>query len=124
MAAGLMHPKETRKKKRKKHAQSIMQEKSEKRCYLCMLLEGDYRIKEVQEHHVCFGTANRAKSEAMGLKVNLCIERHHETGPQAAHRNAEMARILQREAQKAYEETHTRDEWMAEIGRNYLGNSF
>lgn len=116
----MMFPKQAKKKKKKKHAKSILQPKEDKRCYLCMLLHGDYRIKTVQEHHICPGTANRAKSEGMGLKVNLCIEKHHEHGPEAVHVNAENARLLQRIAQAEYEKTHTHKEWMEKIGRNYL----
>ena len=73
--SGLMFPKIKTKKKRKSHAKSILQDKEDKRCYLCMLLYGDNSIKRVQEHHICFGTANHAKAEEMGLKVNLCAEK-------------------------------------------------
>lgn len=116
----MMFPKQTKKKKKKKHAKSILQPKEDKRCYLCMLLHGDYRIKAVQEHHICPGTANRTKSEEMGLKVNLCIEKHHEFGPEAVHRNQEYARLLQRIAQTEYEKSHTHAEWMSQIGRNFI----
>lgn len=109
-----------RKKKRKKHGVSILQAKEDKCCYLCMLLDGDHREKRVQEHHVVFGTANRAVSEELGLKVNLCVDRHHEFGKEAVHNNHENARILQREAQKIFERTHSHEEWMERIGRNYL----
>lgn len=51
---GLMYPKSTvKRKKRKKHAKSILQEKEDKRCYLCMR-EGDDRIQQVEEHHIYF----------------------------------------------------------------------
>jgi len=118
--SGLMFPKQKTKKKRKKHAKSILQDKNDKRCYLCALLYGDHSIKRVQEHHICFGSANRSVSEATGLKANLCIDRHHEHGPEAVHKNKHMARILKESAQRAYEENHTREEWMRHIGKNYL----
>lgn len=116
----LMYPKTGKKKKRKKHAQSILQAKGDKRCYLCMKLYGDYSIKRVQEHHIVFGHANRAISEELGLKANLCVDRHHESGEEAVHNNHEMARILQRDAQEIFEQTHSHKEWMDRIGRNYL----
>ena len=36
----MMFPKPTKQKKRKKHKKSIMQPKGDRRCYLCMLLDG------------------------------------------------------------------------------------
>lgn len=52
------------------------------------------------------------------MTVYLC-DQHHEHGPDAVHVNHEMARILQADAQETYEQTHTREEWMERIGRNY-----
>lgn len=115
----LMFPKAPAKKKRKKHAKSILQPAGEKRCFLCMELYGDYQEKEVEEHHIIPGTANRAKSEELGLKCNLCLE-HHRNSPEAVHTNAANALILKQKAQEAYEQTHSRREWMKEIGKNYL----
>lgn len=120
---GFLFPKSGIRKKRKKHGKSILQPKEDKRCYLCMLLYGDYREKTVQEHHIIFGRGNRAISEELGLKVNLCTERHHEHGREAVHNNHEMARILQEEAQKKFEEIYTHEEWMQRIGRNYIGGN-
>lgn len=115
----LMFPKTSGKKKRKKHAKSIMQPDRDKHCYLCMLLHGDYHEKNVEEHHVIPGTWGRQKSEELGLKVYLCVE-HHRTGPEAVHRSIEISRVLQQKAQKIYEQTHSHSEWMREVGRNYI----
>ncbi len=101
-------------------AKSIMHNKSDGTCYLCMLLNGDYaRRTGLQEHHVLFGTAGKKTAETLGLKVYLCLQ-HHTAGPMAVHNNQELARLLQQEAQRAYEKTHSRGEWMAAAGRNYL----
>lgn len=116
---GLMFPKEGKRKKRKKHAESILQPKEEKWCYLCAMLYGDYSEKRVHEHHICFGK-NRAVSEELGLKVNLCVDRHHEHGPEAVHRNHEMAEKLCKKAQEIFEQTHSHEEWMGKVGHNYL----
>lgn len=113
---GFLLPKSGRKKKRKKHGRSIMQ--AGKYCYLCAKLYEDYGRKPVQKHHVVFGWGNRQISEELGLTVYLC-DQHHEHGPDAVHVNHEMARILQADAQETYEQTHTREEWMERIGRNY-----
>lgn len=115
----MMFPKPTKQKKRKKHKKSIMQPKGDCRCYLCMLLDGDFTYKPyLEEHHVLFGNTH-AFAEAEGLKVNLCLE-HHRNGPAAVHNNAKNARILMAKAQEVYERTHTREEWMKNAGKNYL----
>lgn len=114
----MMYPKKQKKKKRKKHMASILQNK-DGTCYLCMKLDGSYKIHPaIHEHHI-YGGPNRSISEAAGLKVYLCPE-HHLWGQQAAHNNHEIMRLLQRDGQRAYEQTHTREQFMEMIGRNYL----
>lgn len=103
---------------KKKHKKSIMQVK-DRRCYLCMLLDGNgNKHTVIHEHHVYPG-CNRAVSEANGFKVYLCPE-HHVIGPEAVHNNEENKKLLQRQCQMTYEEEHTRAEFMALIGKNYL----
>ena len=116
---GMMFPKIPKKKKRKKHKASILHKK-DGTCYLCMKLHGDYTFKRgLQEHHVYGGYANRPISEAEGLKVYLCLD-HHEFSKEAVHNNIDNLRILQQDAQREYEQTHTRQQFMSLIGRNYL----
>lgn len=64
----MMFPKPTKQKKRKKHKKSIMQPKGDRRCYLCMLLDGDFTYKPyLEEHHVLFGNTHAfAEAEAHG----------------------------------------------------------
>ncbi len=114
----LMFPKAARRKKRKRHKGSILHCK-DGTCYLCMKLRGDCRVHPVVHEHHVYGGANRAISEAEGLKVYLCLE-HHVDGPEAVHNNQGNMRVLQRDAQRKYEETHGREEFMRLIGRNYL----
>ena len=45
-------------KKRVKKQKSILQNQENKQCYLCMLLYGDDSIKQVEDHHIFYGTAN------------------------------------------------------------------
>lgn len=111
-------PKPTRKKKRKMHKKSILRTKKGV-CYLCAKLNNDYRQQYTEEHHIIYGSGRRQISEGEGLKANLCIY-HHRIGQQAVHNNAEMSDLLCRIAQEEYEQTHTRDEWMKKIGKNYL----
>ena len=98
---------------------SIMQEKEDHQCYLCMLLCNDYRMKQTQEHHVIFGTANRRLSEKYGLKVYLCLN-HHKEGPESAHRNAEIARMLKGRAQMEFERRWPELSFRMIFGKNYL----
>ena len=114
--ADLLYPKGNRKKKRQKHGKSIMPAYGG--CYLCRLLDDDDRKKITEAHHIFFGP-NRAKSEEYGFVTDLCVE-HHRTGPAAVHKNAEVCRILQRECQRKFEKTHSREEFVRIIGRNYL----
>ena len=87
-------------------AKSIMHRKEDRTCYLCMLLRDDYNVREdLQEHHAMPGTANRRLSERYGLKVYLCIE-HHLIGPEAVHNNIRLRRLLQANAQMAFERKH------------------
>lgn len=117
--SGLMFPKPERKKRIKKHGKSILQDQTEKQCLLCML-EGDYSYKRVHNHHIFFGPGERPISEEYGFKANLCIDRHHQYGPEAVHVNAEVSDRLKAICQREFEKTHTREEFMALIGRNYL----
>ena len=87
-------------------------------CYLCKLLNGDDFPKQTQEHHVCFGTANRRQSEKYGLKVYLCLN-HHTAGKDAVHNNHEMARLLQAKAQEVFEEAYPGKSFLEIFGRNY-----
>ncbi|MDE7326281.1 MAG: hypothetical protein K2N63_08410 [Lachnospiraceae bacterium] len=115
----MMYPKNSRKKKRKiSHPPSILHQDNGT-CYLCLKLDHNLRIyKDLETHHI-FGGPNRKISEANGFKVALCI-RHHRTGPDAVHNKIGNLRMLQKDAQREYEKTHTREQFMELIGRNYL----
>lgn len=119
---GLLFPKTPAKKKRKRHKQSIMHKK-DGTCYLCMLLNNDYRKHDVlHEHHIFGGKSNRSHSEAEGLKVYLCVE-HHMTGKDAVHNAKNSQKVQERLhqiGQQEFEKTHTREEFMNIFGRNYL----
>ena len=113
------YPKRKSKKPRRTHPQSILHEK-DGTCYLCRKLEHCYEPrKNVEEHHAFPGDPWRQISESLGFKVYLCPE-HHRTGPAAVHNDPEMLRLIQRDVQEEYEQTHTREEWMSIMGKNYL----
>lgn len=111
-------PKPGKKKKQKKHKNSILRTERGT-CYLCARLHNDYRNKYTEEHHVLFGSGLRKKSEEEGLKVNLCLK-HHREGPEAVHNNQAIREELCRIVQNEYEKTHTRSEWMEISKKNYL----
>lgn len=101
-------------------AKSIMHNKQDRTCYLCILLNGDYAThSSLQEHHVMPGTANRRLSERWGLKVYLCIQ-HHTAGNSAVHNNADIQHQLQRKAQEVFEAEYSHQQWMQVFGRNYI----
>lgn len=114
----MMFPKTKRKKKRKIHKPSILHYK-DGTCYLCMKLNCDCRKHPVVHEHHVFGGYRRAVSEENGFKVYLCIQ-HHVDGHEAVHNNQKNMRLIQEDCQRKYEETHTRQQFVKLIGRNYL----
>ena len=101
-------------------AKSILHNKSDGTCYLCMLLNQDCNRRTVlEEHHVIYGTANRRLSEKYGLKVYLCPA-HHKHGTTAVHRDHDVDLLLKFRAQREFEKWHSHEEWMRIFGRNYL----
>lgn len=112
-------PKPQTQKKRRHHAASIMQPK-DGQCWICSRVYQCYRkYPNIQKHHVFFGHGLRRISEENGFIVYLCPE-HHTIGPKAVHRNQAVNRFVQAAVQREYEKTHTREEFMALIGRNYI----
>ena len=109
-------PKQKAVKKKRKHKKSILQKK-DGTCYLCVQ-EGIYRMWPYLEEHHVFDGPNRIHSEAEGLKVYLCIDHHR--GREGVHNNISLMRKLQQQAQREYEKTHSRQQFMELIGRNYL----
>jgi len=98
---------------------SIMHDKEDGTCYLCMLLHNDYqRRANLEEHHVFMGPS-RNKSERYGLKVYLCHE-HHLDNPEAVHVNYDICRILQSAAQTAFIKHYPEEDFMKIFGKNYL----
>lgn len=105
---------------------SIIQDKKDHQCYICKNFLGDHSEKrDLEEHHIFEGVANRKLSEKYGLKVYLC--RHHHTGDINGSRDAVHSKCdndfdlkLKQIAQVAFEQDHSREEFMRAFGRNYL----
>lgn len=96
---------------------SIMQ--SEKECYLCRKMFNICNERGLHEHHIYEGYGRRRQSEAIGAKVWLCAK-HHNMSDYGIHFNKEEDMELKKACQRKYEETHSREEFMEKIGRNYL----
>lgn len=93
---------------------SIMQ--AEKRCYLTGY-EGD----GLDCHHIFFGSGNRRISDENGFWVWLRHDMHIQNSyNQTPHNDKDVDLMLKRECQKKFEETHSREEFMELVGRNYL----
>ena len=90
---------------------SIIQKNKE--CFLTGCTTG------LHKHHIFFGTSNRKNSEKYGLWVYLIPELHNTTN-NGVHFNKELDLLCKRAGQNAFEETHTREEFLKIFGRNYL----
>lgn len=82
-------------------------------CELCNTQEATER------HHVMFGVANRKLSEKHKLVAWLCADCHR-NAPWAVHNHRASDLKLKVRYQMKFEQIHTRGEWMAIFGRNYL----
>lgn len=78
-----------------------------KHCFLC-------GVSPVDLHEI-YGAGNRQTSMRLGFVIPLC-RRHH----QAIHENAQLSMDLKIVCQQKFEETHTRDDFMKEIHKNYI----
>lgn len=90
---------------------SIMQDSEH--CYVSGMTNCDL------VRHEIFGGALRQKSKRLGLWVYL-TSYWHNMSDKAVHFNKALDTRLKMEAQQKFEETHNHDEWMREIGKNYL----
>lgn len=84
---------------------SILTENLEK-CYICG--------KEVVDVHEVYSGTNRQMSMKNGFCIPLCRTHHR-----IAQLDKETNLYLKKLFQKKYEETHTREEFIKLVGRNY-----
>lgn len=111
--SGLAFPKTKQKKARQSHGKSIMQDG--KYCYLT-----GYEGENLHKHHIFFGVGQREISEKMGFWVYLRTDLHEAEYGVHGRDGHELDLRLKRECQRKYEATHSREEFMNLIGRNYL----
>lgn len=86
---------------------------TEKRCYLCG------STVNIEDHHIYFGNGLRNKSERHGFKCFLC-EFHHRDQRNGVHGNRQIDLRLKQDCQREFEKTHSHEEFMRIIKRNYL----
>ena len=77
------------------------------------------RTDNLHCHHIYFG-ASRKISDENGFWVWLTGEYHNQNSRIDVHHNRELDLKLKRECQAKYEETHSREDFMKLIGKNYL----
>lgn len=80
-----------------------------KHCYICT----KKGLKDISKDdlHEIYGGSNRKRSIKNGFVVPLCRN---------CHQDNEILKFLKRFIQKEYEKTHTREEFIKLIGKNYL----
>ena len=92
---------------------SILQ--TEKKCFVTE------SPNHLHKHHIFFGTGDRQISEDNGFWVWLRWDHHIADSPNATpHNDRETDLFYKRMCQRKYEETHTREDFLRLIGRNYL----
>ena len=84
-----------------------------KECFMC------HRTGNLHSHHI-FEGPNRKWSEKYGLKIWLCPE-HHNMSDAGVHYNKALDLQIKQIAQREFEDTYTREDFMRIFGRNYLG---
>lgn len=90
---------------------SILQNKKE--CFRCG------NTLDLHKHHVFEGVANRKKSESDGLTIYLC-GKHHNLSNDGIHFDKTFDLVVKKFAQKKYEESSTREDFIKRYGRSYL----
>lgn len=97
---------------------SILQ--SEKRCYMTHRYDDGTLFGHLDKHHIYFG-ANRKVSEENGFWIWLRHDYHIADSPHGTpHNDRRLDLYLKKLCQVEYEKTHTREEFIALIGRSYL----
>lgn len=97
--------------------ESIIREDTSDKCFMCKKWGSEYNPIEL--HHIYKGK-NRKASDKNGFVVHLCANCHRGTNGVHGKYGHLMDIYLEKTCQIAFEETHTREEFMKIIGCNYL----
>ena len=93
-------------KKRKKHKKSLFEPYPAKECFECGC------IRNLEEHHIFYGSSDRERSEEYGLKVHLCYDHHRGNRGIHSGRNSDLDMRLKKMAQRAFEEQYGHKEFV------------
>lgn len=116
---GLMFPKNTQRKKNKKHAKNSIIH-NERYCYLCWKRKGILNSRNLHIHHCFHGTANRKLAEEDGLYINVCVN-CHELDKDAIHNDHNTDLFIMQQAQMMYEKKlGSREAFIKRYGKNFL----
>jgi len=91
---------------------SIIQ--TNKKCFICRT------TTNIHEHHIYYGSSKRKISEKHGFKVYLCYCHHEGTYGVHGKCGEKLNRHLKIMCQKEYEKSHTREQFLKIIGKNYI----
>lgn len=91
--------------------QSILQRIKE--CYIC------HSKSNLHYHHIYYGK-NRPISDKHGFTCYLCYNHHEGTFGVHGKYGEELSLKLKIKCQKKFEETHSREEFIKLIGKNYI----
>lgn len=91
--------------------QSILTDNMEE-CIICKT------TRNIEIHHVIYGTANRKNSEKYKLIVPLC-NYHHTGSNDSVHRNKALDTKLKKYAQSKFEEAYPELDFLKIFGKNY-----
>ena len=93
-------------------SKSIMQ--TEKQCYFCGC------VRNLDRHHVFFGTANRRLSEEDGCWI-WCCKDHHTLSGMSVHQDRKMDLLLKAQCQETWEEIYgDRKKFIQRYGKSYI----
>lgn len=92
-------------------ARSILQ--TEKECFITG------SKSDLHLHHIYYGAGRRKISDENGFAVYLRSDWHN-MADYGVHFNKSLDLSLKQICQKKYEETHTREEFIALVGKSYL----
>jgi len=82
-------------------------------CFVCGT------IRNLHQHEVFFGSANRKLSIMYGCQVYLCA-RHHNMSSDGVHSNKQLDTKIKKHMQEKFEKVYSRKKFTEVFGRNYL----
>ena len=105
-----------------KKEKSIMHNREDCTCYLCMKLEDNYATYPYLEgHHVIYGKGHRLLSDKYGLIIYLCYRHHNDYfSPVAVHNNKTIREMTCIDAQYAFARKYPNLSFIDIFGINYI----